>query len=163
MTVETGVSEDIRAENVSASKYISSDRWLKNESTGKFSLVFRNYFETRALISYAMIVCQSCIIAIFVAFGIFDYAAETLNPIAFSLGMLAALAFVLRRIEIRVAPDVIEIVSLLMALMIITPLCTIVLASANLPMADPMLQRLDRIVFPGFEREQIEMLPRYNA
>lgn len=110
-----------------------------------------------------MIAGQSCIIAIAVTFGIFDYNADTLNPIAFSLGMLAAFAFVLRRMEIRIVPDMIEIVSLLVALMIITALCTIVLASINLPVADPLLRGFDHIIFPIFDREQIEILLRFDA
>lgn len=110
-----------------------------------------------------MIAVQCCIIAIAVALSIFDYRDETLNSIAFSFATLTAFAFLLRRLEIIIVPDMIEIISLLLSLMIVTPLCTIVLASANLPIADPLLRQMDRIVFPSFDREQIETLLSYNA
>ncbi|WP_380787113.1 phosphatase PAP2 family protein [Sphingomonas sp. R86521] len=95
-----------------------------------------------------------------VALGLFNYSSETLNSIAIAISLLIGLAIALRWLEVNVASDLVEIIALLLALMIASPLCTIVLASANFPLADPLLKRLDDVIFLGVDRDLVEALLR---
>jgi len=97
----------------------------------------------------------------------FRYDGSTINGAIFFIVLALALAALLRRAELSRLGSALETIALFGAFSICAPLLATLLASTSLPLADPLLARLDRLLFFGFDRthfvEKIDHLPNVMA
>jgi hypothetical protein len=108
----------------------------------------------QALPVYASIGAGVLCLAAAILFGGFRYSGVELNSAVISLAALAAGGMALRRMGLERIGDGTEAIALFSTISLLAPLCAVVMASTNLPLADAALARADYVLF-GFEREKL--------
>ncbi len=117
-----------------------------------FGRTNRTWFDPRLSPFYLIIVVQLGFLVAVVQAGWFTFDPEPLTTDALFLTMLAASAMVSRWLTFAALADFVEAGILFFSVAILTPLCAVVLASTNLPLADSWLASLDARLFFGFDR-----------
>lgn len=112
-------------------------------------------FAPRVMPAYGITVAMAAMVIITVVLTDFTYSASELNsPILMLMGLAAAGVFLRGLGYMRIGSGV-EAVALFSAISLAAPLCAAILASTNLPLADEMLARWDRLAFFGFNRTDL--------
>lgn len=113
----------------------------------------RVWFDRGTLPVYAVIALAATIIAIAIAIGAFGYDSELFSATGFALIFFLALCLPARWLGFHALANIAESVLLFLTVAILMPFCAVILATANLPIADPALAAIDRSLF-GFDRHQ---------
>ena len=103
----------------------------------------RVWFDRRLAPLYVVIAAQLAFLVAAVRSGAFSFEPEPLTGAGVAVAGLAAVAMAARRLSFTVLADLAEAAALFFAVAILTPLCAVVLASSNLPLADGLLASLD--------------------
>ena len=124
-------------------------RALENE------LRSRQLFDSRSFPAYALLAALATSIAATVLLTDFSYDGSGLNGAFSCLAMFLACALVARWLSFDRFGGAAEAIVLIIAFSLITPLAGVLLASTNFPLADPLLSKLDRTLFFGFDRRTV--------
>jgi membrane-associated phospholipid phosphatase len=111
----------------------------------------RRLFEPANWPTYGVMGALAAIVAVAVLSGRFALDARWATDIGLTLLMAATLACLLRNAGFARVADIVEAFAIFFGLIILAPLCAVVMASTNLPLADDALRRADLSLF-GFDR-----------
>jgi membrane-associated phospholipid phosphatase len=111
----------------------------------------RALIDRGALPVYAVVLIAALVVAATIASGRFGYDAQLFRTTGLALSFFLALCFPARWLGFAVIANIAEATLLFLAVAILMPFCAVILASTNLPLADPALANIDRALF-GLDR-----------
>ncbi|WP_169798312.1 phosphatase PAP2 family protein [Sphingomonas soli] len=100
---------------------------------------------------YGIIAIAGLVVSAAIASGAFDYDRELFGTTGFALAFFLALCFPARWLGFAGLAGIAESILLFLTVAILMPFCAVILATSNLPIADPALSAIDRALF-GFDR-----------
>jgi hypothetical protein len=111
----------------------------------------RRVFEPASRPAYAVMGTLAGIVAVAVLSGRFALDVAWAADMGLTLLLAAMLAWLLRNAGFARAADILEAFAVFFGLIILAPLCAVVMASSDLPLADDALHGADLTLF-GFDR-----------
>ncbi|RYE02606.1 MAG: hypothetical protein EOP61_08020 [Sphingomonadales bacterium] len=113
----------------------------------------RALFDRRAVPVYGVVALAAALVSTAIGSGAFDYDSELFGATGFALVFFLALCFAARWLGFVALAGIAESALLFLAVAILMPFCAVILATVNLPIADPALAEIDRAFF-GFDRHR---------
>ncbi|MBB3692488.1 phosphatase PAP2 family protein [Sphingomonas sp. BK580] len=109
------------------------------------------FYDTASAPAYLITGLLTCIVGVVVLSGRFSLDASWATDLAGVWALSVAFAWLLRRTDFPRIAGFVEALAIFCGLAILAPLCAVVMASTNLPLADDALRRADAYLF-GFDR-----------